>query len=261
MPTAAVNGTTLYYEVSGEGPGVLLVHGLGSSIADWRPQVEALAGRYRVCAVDLRGHGRAAKPTGAYTISLFAADLAALLRVLGWGPVHVVGISLGGMIAFELAAGHLDLVRSLVIVNSGPGLPGGVVAQWLVARQRLLLVRLMGFRRFGALLAERLLPGAEHVQTRQAFAERWASNDPRAYRAAVKALVGWNVTDRLSSLTRPVLVVASDADYTPVAFKRAYVAKLPQAELVVIEDARHAVTMERPAAFNAVLLRFLNSLS
>jgi pimeloyl-ACP methyl ester carboxylesterase len=259
MPTAQVNGTNLYYELSGSGPDVLLLHGLGSSTVDWTPQVAALASRYRVCVVDLRGHGRSAKPKGPYSISLFAEDTAALIRDLSLAPAHVVGISMGGMIAFELALAFPQLVRSLVIVNSGPGLPGGRLTQSLFAAHRLLMVRVLGLRKFGQQLADRLLPDAS-AEERQAFADRWGANDARAYRAAVKSIVGWNVSERLEAVTPPVLIVAADGDYTPLSYKQAYVARLPRAELVVIDNARHAVTMERPQQFNTVLLRFLDSL-
>lgn len=258
MPTVDVNGASLYYELSGDGPPVVLIHGLGSSTHDWSKQVPALAQAYRVCVLGLRGHGRSARPPGPYSIRLFAEDVAALMHALGLVPAHLVGVSLGGMIALQLALLAGGSVRSLVIVNSGPGLPGPAFAQWLVAAQRLLLVRILGLRKFGAMLASRLLPEASDDE-RQAFAERWGANDPRAYRAAVKALIGWNVTGRLGEITVPALVVAADHDYTPLSFKQNFVGELRRGTLTVIENSRHAVPIERPEQFNEVVLRFLES--
>src|SRR5579859_4812705 len=99
MPTAKLDGVDIHYESTGTGPAVLLLHGLGSSGRDWEYQIPSLTG-YRVIAPDLRGHGRSSKPGGRYSIAGFAADMAGLLRALGARPAHVVGLSLGGAVAF-----------------------------------------------------------------------------------------------------------------------------------------------------------------
>src|SRR5690349_844449 len=103
MPTLRINDVDLYYESHGAGEPVLLIHGLGSRTLGWEPQVAALAARYHLIAFDVRGHGRSSKPRQRYSVALFADDTAALIRALDLGAVHVVGISMGGMIAFQLA--------------------------------------------------------------------------------------------------------------------------------------------------------------
>lgn len=123
--------------------------------------------------------------------------------------------------------------------------------------QRFLIVRLLGMRKMGEVLSQRLFPRPDQAPLRQMFVERWAENDPRAYREAMQALVGWSVADRLGDIRCPTLVIASDQDYTPVSAKEAYVARMPNARLVVIPDAHHAVTVERPEEFNQVLMDFL----
>ena len=117
MPTIRVHGIDLYYEVHGAGQPVLLIHGLGSSTRDWDLQVPALAARFKVITFDVRGHARSEKPKQRYSVKLFADDTAALIRALDIAPVHVIGISMGGMIAFQLAVDSPGLVRSLVIVK------------------------------------------------------------------------------------------------------------------------------------------------
>jgi 3-oxoadipate enol-lactonase len=252
-----VNGVDLYYESHGTGEPVLLIHGLGSSTKDWDPQVSELSKQFQVIAFDVRGHARSSKPKQRYTVKLFADDTAAFIRTLGIAPAHVVGISMGGMIAFQLAVDAPDLVRSLVIVNSGPAMPIRTVAQRMMIWTRVAIVRLRGMRKMGEVLAARLLPKPEHAALRAAFIERWAANDPRAYLSALRGLVNWGVMDRLSELTCPVLVLTADQDYTPIAFKQAYTALIKNAELVVVQDARHFVPIEQPASFNAALLTFL----
>ena len=257
MPTIHVNGIDLYYETQGAGEPVVLVHGLGSSTRDWEPQVGALARRYRVITFDVRGHGRSSKPRQRYSVALFADDTAALIRALDLGPVHLVGISMGGMIAFQVAVTAPELVRSLVIVNSGPAMPVKTFAQRTMIWTRIAIVRLQGMRKMGAVLANRLLPKPEHAALRAQFIESWAENDPRAYLAALKGMLNWSVMDRLKDIRCPTLILSADQDYTPVAVKQAYTAMIPGATLVVIDDARHLVPIERPEPFNQALLSFL----
>jgi pimeloyl-ACP methyl ester carboxylesterase len=257
MPTIRANGVDLYYEIHGSGDPVLLVHGLGSSTRDWDPQVAALSTKFKVIVFDVRGHGRSDKPREQYTVKLFARDTAALVRGLNLGAVHVVGISMGGMIAFQLAVDAPELVRSLVIANSGPAMPVRTFTQRLMIWTRVAIVRTQGMRKMGAVLAARLLPKPEHEALRAAFIERWAANDPGAYLSALKGLVNWSVAEQLSTITCPVLVVTADQDYTPVAFKQAYTRQIKNAELVVIADARHFAPIERPDAFNQALTNFL----
>jgi pimeloyl-ACP methyl ester carboxylesterase len=261
MPKLDVNGTHLYYQVTGKGQPLLLIHGLGASARDWEPQVAYFAPRYQVVTPDVRGHGQSDKPPGPYSVPLFASDTGALISGLGIGPAHVVGISMGGMIAFQLAVDSPELVRSLVIVNSGPALlVKSLAAHWQI-QKRQLAVRAFGMGRLAQMLAPRLFPEPEQEALRIRFVQHWTENDPRAYRAATSALVNWSVADRLGEIRCPVLVIASDEDYTPVSAKEAYVALMPHAELAVIDDARHAVTVERPEEFNAVLEAFLSRLS
>jgi len=254
LPLRDIN---LYYEVAGQGDPIVFIHGLGSSARDWEYQVPFFAPRYRVVVFDVRGHGRSDKPPGPYSVPLFAQDAAALIRALEAAPAHVVGISMGGMIALQLAVDEPALVRSLVVVNSGPELVVRTFRERLMILQRFLIVRLLGMRKMGEVLSQRLFPRPDQAPLRQMFVERWAENDPRAYREAMRALVGWSVADRLGDIRCPTLVIASDQDYTPVSAKEAYVARMPNARLVVIPDAHHAVTVERPDEFNQVLLDFL----
>jgi 3-oxoadipate enol-lactonase len=257
MPKVHVNDIDLYYESAGQGQPVLLIHGLGSSTRDWEYQMPAFSTLYQVVALDVRGHGQSDKPPGPYSIPLFATDTAELIRSLELGPSHIVGISMGGMIAFQLAVDTPDLVRSLVIVNSGPEIIPRSLRDRLNVLQRILLVRIFGMRKIGEFLGSRLFPKPEQEPLLQMFIERWAENDQRAYLESTRGIVGWSISDQLQTIVCPTLVVASDEDYTPISAKKSYVERLPRGELVVIEDARHAVTAERPEDFNKVVLDFL----
>lgn len=257
MSKINVNHIELHYEAAGDGLPVLFVHGLGSSSRDWQEQVSFFSRQYRVIAPDLRGHGSSQKPAGPYSMKLFANDLAELIKELNLPPVHVVGISLGGMIAFQLALDYPGLVRSLVIVNSGPEF---VVRTWRERWQvfmRFAIVRLLGMRRMGEFLGGRMFPGQDQSEIRKVFVERWAENHQRPYADSMRAIVGWSVADRIHTIKTPTLAVAAERDYTPVSAKEAFVSKMPNAKLIVIPDSRHATPVDQPEIFNRTVREFL----
>jgi pimeloyl-ACP methyl ester carboxylesterase len=261
MPYTPVNTIQLHYETYGSSdkPELLFIHGLGSSTCDWELQVPYFENDYYVIVVDVRGHGKSDKPKSPYSIALFAADIASLLDALKIDKVHLAGISMGGMIAFQMAVDFPERLHSVTIINATaslvPKTPNERISIW----SRFFVVRLLGMRKMGEVLAKRLFIYPEQADLRQTFIERWAENDTRAYLNAMRALVGWSVEAQVSKITIPTLLIASDADYSPLALKEAIVARMPHAQLTVIEDARHAVTAERPEPFNAALAGFLKN--
>ena len=259
MPTIHVNDISLYYEIHGDGQPLLFIHGLGSSTRDWEPQVAQFSLGYKVITFDLRGHGQSDKPRGPYSMALFAADTAGLLKALWVESAHVVGLSLGGGVAFQLAIDAPALVKTMVIVNSAPEMVVRTLKDRVAIWQRFAIVRVLGMRGMGKALSKRLFPQEtpEHAALRATFAERWAENDQRAYQASMRAMIGWSVTDKLGAIRCPTLVVSADQDYTPVALKESYTKRILNGELAVISDAHHATPAERPQEFNAVLGKFL----
>lgn len=247
----------LHYEVHGKGQPLLFIHGLGSSARDWELQVSEFSKTYQVITFDLRGHGQSDKPAGPYSLPMFAADTAQLLSSLALTSAHVVGLSLGGGVAFQLAIDYPALVKTMVIVNSAPEMIVRTFKDRMSVWQRFAIVRLLGMRKMGEVLSTRLFPREEHESLRATFVERWAENDPRAYREAMRAMIGWSVMDRLGSIQCPTLVMTADQDYTPVALKEDYAKLIPEAQLVVIPDSHHATPVEQPETFNTVLMEFL----
>jgi 3-oxoadipate enol-lactonase len=164
------------------------------------------------------------------------------------------------MVAFELVVRFPELLRSLTIVNSYPEMRVESLHEHMQVWRRLLFLELLGMRGTGVMLGKHLFPFLEQAELRQLFVQRWAENDKRAYRESLRAIFNWDVEKHLAEIHCPTLVVASDQDYMPLEEKRAYTAKMPDAKLVVIENARHAVTAERPEQFNAVLMNFLKDL-
>ena len=261
MPIRQSNGINLHYEIAGQGAPLLFLHGLGSRGEDWAAQLPCFADRYRVITADMRGHGQSDKPPGPYSVPMMARDVIDLLDGLGIGSTHIVGLSMGGMIAFQLGVEWPERVGSLVIVNSGPALVARTVGEWLRIRQRLLLAQLFGPARTGHFLSKRLFPKADQSLMRLQFIERWAQNDRDAYLASLRALVGWSVLERIDEIRCPVLVISGDRDYTPLELKREYTARIRDAQLVVIEDSGHATPVDQAENFNDVVLEFLARVS
>ena len=257
MPYFDNDNCQLHYEDYGHGAPLLLVHGLGSSTRDWEYQIPVLSQHYRVLALDVRGHGRSDKPRETYRIADFADDVAALIEHLQLPPVHLVGISMGGMIGFQLGVDRPELLRSLTIVNSGPEVKAKSPRDWLEIGKRWTLSRLLSLETIAKALGKLLFPRPEQAELRRKIEERWPQNDKRAYLASLDAIIGWGVRERLSRITCPTLVISADRDYTPVERKREYVAEMPDARLLVIENSRHATPLDQPERFNSALLAFL----
>lgn len=257
MPRVNVGDCEIYYEEHGQGDVVVLLHGLGSSVLDWEYQIPALAARYRVIAIDIRGHGRSDKPKGPYAVAMFAADVAKVMEKLELGPTHIIGISMGGMIAFQLAVDKPTLCRSLTIINSGPALILRTFTEKLLPWSRRIALKLVGLKGLAKKVAALNLPNPDQAELRDKLAARLGDSDPAAYRASMEALFGWTVEDRVGSIECPILVVAADQDYTPVSFKEAYLKKLRKARLSVIANSRHVTPFDQPESLNRVMLDFL----
>jgi len=251
----------LYYESSGQGEPVLLIHGLGSSTRDWEYQVPAFTKDYRVLVPDLRGHGKSDKPPGPYSMPLFARDIAALIRSQDIPPVHVIGLSLGGFVAFQLAVDHPELVRSLVVVNSAAGMPRDKFRdRLLVARSillRRLIVRLFGMRALGRFLGGKLFQRPDQMDLKRTFIERCAENQRNAYLASLASISGWGIEDQLGSISCRTCVISGEHDFIPFTLKESYTAKLPNAELIVIPGSGHFTPVDDPVQFNQVVMSFL----
>ena len=257
MPQKLIRDININYEIIGDGQPLLFIHGLGSSLRDWEEQVPVFSKKFKVITLDLRGHGQTDKPKGPYSISMFAEDIAELIKSLKVDPVHVVGISLGGAIGFHLAIDHPDITKSLVVVNMSASVPIKSLKEKQMFFLRVLIVKMMGMKKMGEVLAKRLFIKPEQEELREKMASRWAENDKKAYLSSLKTLKNWSVLERLQEIKCPTLVISSDEDYTPLSDKEEYTALISNAKLVVIEDARHAVSVEKPGELNTILMDFL----
>lgn len=257
MPKVSTNGIHLYYEEHGGGNPLVFIHGLGSSTQDWEAQVSEFSTSFRVITVDLRGHGKTDKPPGPYSIPMMATDLSGLFQSLHLPSAHIVGLSLGGAVAFQFVLDYPATVKTLTIVNSGPSLGVTLEEAKQEVERRVGIVQQLGMKAMGEALSPALFPKPEQAVLRETFVKRWAENDPKAYIEATRSILGFNVTAKLGSIKCPTLILTSDQDYTPVSIKESYAKLIPAAQLVVIQGAHHALPMEEPEKFNKALGEFL----
>lgn len=264
MPFVYVNKLRLRYESWGDGPPVVLLHGLGSCADDWVFQLPDLGRRFRCLAVDLRGHGLSDKPDDRYTMATLAADVAGFVTALGIGPVHVVGLSLGGMVAQQLAISYPAWVRSLVLINTLPGLwpPPRAMLRTLWGRLRALRVeRAQGMHDTAAVVAQSLFPEPHQRLFRDMTARRIAENDVAAYRRSTAAIARFWPGRTLQRVACPTLILSGELDtVVPLVYQERLLRRLPHARMVRIPASRHASNIDRPEVVNPLILEFLLAL-
>jgi len=267
-----IHGHEIGYRRLGAGPALLLVHGMAGSSATWRAVMPALAADHLVLAPDLLGHGESAKPVGDYSLGAYASGLRDLLGALGVGPVTVVGQSLGGGVAMQLAYQHPELVERLVLVSSG-GL--GREVSWILrlltlpGAEYVMPLVFPGFVRdagdaAGRVLARIGIRAPYLTEIWQAYASLTETDNRQAFVRTLRAVIdpgGQSVSasDRLYLAARmPTLIMWGDRDpIIPVAHAYAAHEAMPHSRLEVFEGIGHFPHLECPAEFVDVLLDFL----
>lgn len=250
-------GGSLHYRVRGRGECLLLLHGLGSSGADWELQIRALERQFRVIAPDLPAGSNGATASGRCTIPALADSLWSLMDHLRVERVNVIGFSLGGAVALEMALQRPDRVPRLVLINSLATYRIDHWRKWLEARIPPFLVRIFGMQRMALLIARRLFPKPWQEPLRQRAASVVSGVPAHCYLAMARALEEWTSTDRLDRLKSKTLIIAAEHDYTPLAEKRALAAAL-SADIVVVRGSRHGTPFDSSEATNAALLAVLS---
>ena len=252
----------------GEGPVIVLSHALGCDVSMWDALAALLAKRYTVLRYDARGHGQSGVPPGPYTMDMLGDDAARLITEEVGGPVHFVGLSMGGMTAQALAARHPALVRSITVANSAMWFDEAAKKIWM---QRRATVLADGVEAIADAAMQRwftpefradigvggLAGGADRVV---ALRQRLVANDPYAYAFSCEAVALIDMRISNPTIACPALVIGGTRDdATPVAMSQAIADSIPGAQLATL-DAAHLSCVEQPAAFAQLLTDFLESL-
>lgn len=258
MPDVTVDGARIHYLDEGAGDVIVLLHGIGASNEDWADQVSVLRSNYRVIAPDLRGFG-ASERAGDYGVGRFASDVWGLLAQLGIERFSLVGHSMGGAVALEMALAAPKRVTQIVLANTLPSFQTNTWRKRLLFVTRLCLMAIFGPRVLSRRIAQGLFPNPEHAALRARQVARSRHNSRWVYLQTIIRLVGWTAEARLSELMMPALVLMSESDYFPIEDGQRFAAALPNAEFLLAKGMHHSLQQEAPALFNEVLLRFLGS--
>ena len=261
---AVINGITMAYDDTGNGPALLLIHGFPLCRRMWYPQIKAIVtAGYRVVAPDLRGFGESDAPAGPYSMELFADDMVELLDHLGIGAAIVGGMSMGGYVLFNLLEQYRSRVRGACFITTR------AVADDEAGRERrLMLAREVA--KFGPQVAtkafETLLFAEESLLERPKLVNEvcgWmTASDSRGIAGGLLAMrERKDYSNELSSFDVPALAIGAEGDKAaPPDNARAIAAGIPGCRLAIIPHAGHMANLENPGAFNAALLEFLRSL-
>lgn len=263
MPSATVNGHELYFTRFGEGPPLLMIQGLGGHSAHWdEPFPAALAERVEVIAFDHIGTGRSGPLQGELSIPGMARDAAGVLAELGVERAHVLGLSMGGMIAEALALEQPEVIERLVLMSTSPSAPRGVQTPPET------IEALMGAWTSGD--PERAIRVGLEINVSPAYAanpgvlEAWrraAADHPvglPVLGAQLEAIRGHDPLDDLAGLAVPTLVVHGTEDrFLPAGNADLLAKAIPGARLELIEGAGHLAFLEQPEPVARLVLEFL----
>jgi 3-oxoadipate enol-lactonase len=262
MPSIDLNGTTLHYEdTGGDFPPVLFSHGLLFSAEMFSAQVRALAGRYRCIAWDHRGQGRSADPGGRiHTIEQTTDDALALIRALGIGPAHFVGLSMGGFVGLRIAMRHPELLRSLVLLEtSADPEPAENVPRYslLAAIASWFGVGIVVGRVMPIMFSKSWLNDPSRAAERAEWRRRLGRNGRGIVRAVRGVIEREGVAHELGRIRTPTLVIVGEEDVatTPEKAER-LVAGIPGATLERVPAAGHSSSIEQPERITALLRAF-----
>lgn len=248
----------LHVAESGDGPPLVLLHGLGASNEDWEYQLAAFSARYRCIAPDLRGFGLSPK-AGNYSVPRFAADVWALLDAQGIGRFGLIGHSMGGAVALQMAVEQPQRVDRLVLADTLPSFCANSMGKRMLFATRYATMGLLGPKRLAGAIAQKLFPNPDQFALRERVRLRGLANDRGVYLETIRSLVTWSVLDRLDRVSMPALVLAAEQDYFPRSDAEAFAAALPDARLIVFPGTHHALPLEAPQEFNAAVLEFLDT--
>jgi 3-oxoadipate enol-lactonase len=263
--TVRANGQELYFEVHGEGPPLVLVMGIGYDARLWTlAQVPALARTFQVVIFDNRDAGRSSKAAAPYTIADMADDVAALMDALDITRAHLLGLSMGGMIAQEFALRHADRLQRLVL--SGCGAAPARAAfdpirtwNWVKANDK--GGEVFACQQFTWLFSTAFLRNTEAVQqTISLLSSNPDPVGPEAYNRQAQAYLRHDAFDRLADVESPTLVIVGEQDLlTPPWVCREVAERIPGSRFEIIkgDGSSHVVAIERPDEFNHLVTSFL----
>jgi 3-oxoadipate enol-lactonase len=261
MATAEANGQQLYYEIHGEGEPLLCVHGLSCDTLTWIPQIQALAAEHRTVIFDNRDVGQSSMAEAGYNIADMARDALALADELELDSFHLLGVSMGGAIAQEIALQAPGRVRTLTLAVTFS--TGGAYAQKLAQVWGARAMQISREQHVDELMlmnhSEAFYANPDMVEfVRTAMLQNPHPQPPEAFARQLAACSRHLTRDRLSSLTMPTQVIGGEHDIlVPIWKSKEIAAAIPGARLNILAAAPHGLSLERAEEFNAAVLEFI----
>lgn len=260
MPNENNNKTKIYWEEHGAGEPLLLIMGLGGSRKEWRRLLPALSAKYRVIVFDNRGVGETVFTAEPFTIPLLAADAKAVLEAANVESAHILGMSMGGMIAQEFALSYPEKTRSLMltVTNCGGGesIPASLEVYFALQGRGVATPE----DAFWAMAPYIYDAGTPRERLAEDLAAREGNfTKPENFMRQLQAIMTWQGTfSRLPNITAPTLVLHGKNDrLIPCANGRILADAIPNAELVELEDSSHIYPTDQPEKSVGVILDFL----
>ncbi len=257
------NGISMNYELSGSGRCFTLIHGAGDNLNAWYNQVPAFSRRYRVLTYDVRGLGQTELPEGELTTELWVEDLYALLKALNISEAILLGFSMGGAIALGFTVAHPEMVRALILSNSGGGARRSEEEMRQMAAQRqaqMEAIKKEGMEaEFKARVGSMFSPGfaEKNPKTVARYREIMLQNNPQGYLRVMQRMGRPATPPDLSKITCPTLIIAGEHDlYGGPEAARATQKDIRSSQLKVFPTG-HPAFLEQPEAYNEAVLRFL----
>lgn len=258
MSFVEFHGTRIHYVKTGQGPIVVLIHSLGSNIHMWRSTIEALKDRYTLLAFDCRGHGHSSMGDG-FTTAKVAADLRGLVELLGVEQFHLLGLSMGGLIALRFYSLWPSLVRTLIL--SGSYAKAGEESRLRLATAKVNLKKISMLQWGRQYAATTLLPTTPPT-VHAALAHAIGKMDPYDYLRVYEAIVNEDVTSILSRVAVPTIILVGELDRrTPLPFSQQLAEGIHGAQLHVVARAGHLANLDNPEEFHTLIRAFLDGQS
>lgn len=258
MSNFQINALNLHVLEAGSGQPVLFLHGLGACGEDWLLQTPVFAQHFRMLAPDFRGHGYSAESPERVTIARLALDMAALLTALAIPSAHMVGWSLGGLVAQQLALDYPEVVQRLVLVNTFAHLWPTNLRETYVLGRRVVTSMLLPIKTTARVVASDLFPKPDQGWLRDRVLSRVGGNNQHEYRKFIRAIRSFDLRRQLSRIHAPTLVITGEHDnIVPRGSQLQLVRSIPNVEWKLIQDSGHATPIDQPDEFNRVVMEFL----
>jgi pimeloyl-ACP methyl ester carboxylesterase len=265
MPIANIENLNIYYEIIGQGQPLVMIRGVGSNVDHWYEQVPVLSKNYQLLVFDNRGIARSSDPGGSFSTKDMAADTIALMEAVGIKKAHVLGYSMGGMIAQELALAYPEKINGLILVATDCGISLRIKARPEYSRLFSEMIRLgtneAKTAAAGCLFAKQTFESRSDIIQRYNEVSLRFPAPQKTLERQWEAITRHDACGRLRNITAPTLVITGSEDVLiPPENSRVLAERIPDARVRSIDGGGHLFVVEQAQQFNEAVFGFLDGL-